>query len=276
MADLSPLHSDAPPAALVAAVMAALPAGRARIWRGMPGGRVNRLWRAGDLVIKCHAPGGASPLFPNDAGAEARALHLLAPLGLAPALRARGDGWIAYAHVPGRTWRRDPAMVAAALARIHALPGEGFRDLASGSAAVLAQGAAIAARCRGRLPPPPPDPGVPPHPAPRLIHGDPVAGNLIVTRGRTILPIDWQCPARGDPAEDLAIFLSPAMQRIYRGRPLSAAEAADFLAAYPCVDTVARLRALWPAFRWRMAAHCLWKAERGAPGYAEALALELA
>lgn len=275
MADLSPLPTEIPPAALVAAVTAALPAGRARSWRAMPGGRVNRLWRAGRVVVKCHAPDGASPLFPNDAGAEARALRLLAPLGLAPELRATGDGWIAYAHVPGRTWRRDPAPVAVALARVHALPGEGFRDLASGSAALLAQGAAIAARCRGALPPPPPDPGVPPHRGPRLIHGDPVAGNLIVTRDRTILPIDWQCPAHGDPAEDLAIFLSPAMQHIYRGRPLSADETAAFLAAYPCADTVARLRALWPVFRWRMAAHCLWKAERGAPGYALAMALEL-
>jgi hypothetical protein len=226
-------------------------------------------------VVKLFDPAGASPLFPNDARAEAGALRLLAPLGLAPDLRAEGAGWIAYAHVPGRAWRHGPRAVAAALARVHALPGEGFRDLPSGSAAVLAQGAAIAAQCRGALPPPPADPGVPPHPAPRLIHGDAVPGNLIVTRAGRVLPIDWQCPARGDPAEDLATFLSPAMQRIYRGRPLSAATAAAFLAAYPCAEIVARTRAMLPVFRWRMAAHCLWKAERGAPGYAEALALEL-
>lgn len=275
MADLSqPPDPDVPPG-LAAAVRAALPGATRGRWRPIPGGRVNRLWRAGGLVIKHYAPDGASPLFPNDAGAEARALGMLAPLALAPDLRAQGRGWIAYAHVPGRVWRRGPAEVAAVLARVHALPGTGFRALRSGSAAVLAQGAAIAAACRGVLPPPPPDPGVPPHPAPRLIHGDPVPGNLIVTGPGAILPIDWQCPACGDPAEDLALFLSPAMQCIYRERPLTAAEAGAFLAAYPCADTVARLRALWPAFRWRMAAHCLWKAERGAPGYADALLLEL-
>ena len=35
--------------------------------------------------------------------------------------------------------------------------------------------------------------------------------------------IDWQCPALGDPAEDIACFLSPAMQVIYGAGPLDAA-----------------------------------------------------
>lgn len=265
----------APPHALVAAVRAALPGLARGAWRPVPGGRVNRLWRCGALMVKLHDPAGASPLFPNDPGAEARALADLAPLGLAPRLRARGAGWIAYDQVPGRPWRRGPGAVAQALARVHGLDGGAFRDLPSGSAAVLAQAAGILAQCRGALPPAPPDPGVAPHPAPVLVHGDAVPGNAILRRDGQVVLIDWQCPGRGDPAEDLAIFLSPAMQRLYRGRPLSADEAAAFLAAYPCPDTVARLRTMWPVFRWRMAAHCLWKAQRGAPGYAEALALEL-
>lgn len=275
MVDAVPLLAADVPLALAAAVRAAIPGVAGCRWRPIAGGRVNRLWRVGDLVVKLFATDGASQLFPNDAQAEARALRRMAPFGLAPDLRAEGAGWIAYRHVPGRAWRRGPQAVAAALARVHAIPGDGFRDLPSGSGAILAQGLAIAAQCRGALPPPPVDTGVSPHPVPGLIHGDPVPGNLIVASSGAVCLIDWQCPARGDPAEDLAMFLSPAMQRIYRGRPLSAAETAAFLNACPCAETVARLRALWPLFRWRMAAHCLWKAERGAPGYAEALALEL-
>ena len=88
--------------------------------------------------------------------------------------------------------------------------------------------------------------------------------------------IDWQCPASGDPTEDIATFLSPAMQRLYRGTILSEAEREAFLAAYPDPAIVARYRALKSVYRWRMAAHCLWKAERGASDYAGALRLEFA
>ena len=37
----------------------------------------------------------------------------------------------------------------------------------------------------------------------------------------------------GGPVDDLALFLSPAMQVLYRGRPLTAEEGAAFLDAYP-------------------------------------------
>lgn len=95
-----------------------------------------------------------------------------------------------------------------------------------------------------------------------LLHGDPVPGNLILSPDGPVL-IDWQCPATGDPTEDLAIFLSPAMQMFYRGRPLSADEAATFLGAYGDAATVARYRALAPWHHWRMAAYCLWRMARG-------------
>ena len=88
--------------------------------------------------------------------------------------------------------------------------------------------------------------------------------------------IDWQCPRLGDPAEDLALFLSPAMQLLYRGAPLGLAEQDAFLAAYPDPQVTARLRALLPWFHWRMAAYCLWKAERGGAEDREAMALEIA
>jgi thiamine kinase-like enzyme len=110
---------------------------------------------------------------------------------------------------------------------------------------------------------------------PRLIHADAVAGNLIDGPGGVTL-IDWQCPASGDPTEDLATFLSPAMQWLYRGRVLSPQETEAFLAAYPDPAVTDRYLRLQPLYRWRMAAHCLWKADRGAPDYEKALAAELA
>lgn len=107
----------------------------------------------------------------------------------------------------------------------------------------------------------------------RLVHGDPVPGNIVVSNRRIIL-IDWQCPVLGDPAEDLAIFLSPAMQFLYRGSPLADAERQVFLHAYPDRATVARFLALEPWFHWRMAAYCLWQAGRGRSEYARAFELE--
>jgi thiamine kinase-like enzyme len=102
-----------------------------------------------------------------------------------------------------------------------------------------------------------------------------VAGNLIDGPGGITL-IDWQCPASGDPTEDVATFLSPAMQWLYRGRVLSPPETEAFLSAYPDPDVTTRYLRLRPLYRWRMAAHCLWKADRGAPDYEQALAAELA
>ncbi|NUB44906.1 aminoglycoside phosphotransferase family protein [Fertoebacter nigrum] len=264
---------DPPPAALVRAVLGALPDLAGENWQPLAGGRSNRVWRLGSVVVKLYDRAAASPLFPNDACAEAGALVRLGPHGLAPRLCAAGEGWVCYTHVAGRPWSGDPAPVAALLAKVHAFSGSGFRQVGSGHAALVGQGRAMLAACQGALPPPPAG-DVPPVVRPCLIHGDVVAGNVIAGPQGVML-IDWQCPAEGDAAEDLAAFLSPAMQMLYRGRVLDSGQQAAFLAACPPL-LAARYRALAPAFHWRMAAHCLWKAERGAVDYAAAIALELA
>ncbi len=259
---------------LVREVLAALPQLRGLTWLGLAGGRTNRVWRVGGSLVKRYLPDEASPLFPNEPEAEQKALSRLGPLGLAPRLQASGAGWIAYAYLPGQTWQTGTAAVARCLGQVHALAPEGFRAKPSGSAALLAEGRAIGRACRAPLPEPPPDPGVTPVTIPRLIHGDPVPGNLIAHVGR-VTPIDWQCPAAGDPTEDLAMFLSPAMQWLYRGAILDAAEEHRFLAAYPDPAVVQRYLRLSPLYRWRMTAHCLWKSERGDADYGTALSLEL-
>lgn len=264
-----------PPEALIASVLARFPGIAQADWALLAGGRVNRLWRVGPLVIKAYDAAGGSPLFPNDPDAEARALTLAAPLGLAPPLAAQGSGWIAYHHASGTPWRADPALAARLLARVHgvAVRTRTFRRPPIGPGAVAAQARLIAEACRGALPPLPLPPALP-LPARAFLHGDAVAGNLIVSGEEGVL-IDWQCPALGDPVDDLATFLSPAMQMLYRGAPLTGEESRAFLAAYPDPATVARYHAMAPLLHWRIAAHCLWRAERGAQGYRQALELEL-
>lgn len=240
------------------------------VWEPLPGGRTNRLWRVGNLVVKCHDPGAATPLFPNDPQAEARALGLCAPLGLAPALREAGKDWLIYDHVEGTTWRGDPAPVARLLYRLHraALPPGIFRALPNGSAQILAHARSFAP---AGLPPPPPDPQLPPVP-PCPVHADPVPGNILATATGPML-IDWQCPGMGDPAEDLATLASPAMMWLYTGQKPAEGWAEAILAAYPDAAMAERTRALMPLYHWRLRAHCAWKAARGDADYAQALTI---
>jgi thiamine kinase len=53
-----------------------------------------------------------------------------------------------------------------------------FRALPNGSAALLAHAASFAP---DGLPPPPPDPGLPPVTPPRPVHADVVPGNILAT-----------------------------------------------------------------------------------------------
>ncbi len=163
-----------------------------------------------------------------------------------------------------------PARAARLLARLHALPPPAtFAPRPSGSAAILAHGAAIGAPWSA-----PPDPGIGPQPVPCTAAWRPCAGQH--PDGDRALLIDWQCPATGDPAEDIALFLSPAMQWLYRGAPLSADETQAFLSAYGHPATVARYQTLAPLLHWRIAAHCAWRAKRGDRDYEQALRLESA
>lgn len=238
-------------------------------WEPLPGGRTNRLWRIGPLVLKRHDPAAASPLFPNDPQAEARALALFSPDALAPRLRASGDDWLIYDHVDGTPWRGDPAPVARMLHRLHMtpVPQGTFRPLPNGSAAILADAARFAPQ--DLLPPP--DPQLPPIP-PRPVHADPVPGNILATAQGPLL-IDWQCPGLGDPAEDLATLASPAMMWLYTGAKPPEGWAEAILNAYPDQAIADRTRTLLPLYHWRIRAHCAWKAARGDADYATAFSI---
>ncbi len=280
-----------PPEALVAYWTGAHPVLPAHArWTPLRGGRTNRIWRVdgagSSFVVKLFQARGDTPLFANDPGAEARALAALSQTGLAPELVATGKSAVGaslvYAHVPGRVWRPSDGVgrIARALAAIHRHPVPPSIDSVDASAeALLQQGRRIlagigpAGRALARREPVPPRAVSPARTV--FLHGDATAGNVLVQGADTTF-IDWQCPARGDPVLDLAVFLSPAMQAISGNRPLSEPEEREFLAAYGDAGAAKRYRALAPIFHWRMAAYCLWRASRADRGYAEAAALETA
>lgn len=245
-------------------------------WEPLSGGRTNQVWRAGNLVIKKYAAQGASLLFPNDPIAEAQALAHFGPLGMAPTLVGQGSGWIAYDFVLGTCWREGAGDVARLLGRVHStkIPGNTFRQTPIGSQALRcsAVNAQAAVGFQGDLPDVPDVPVI----SGSVLHGDAVPANIVRRPNGDLCLIDWQCPAIGDPADDLAIFLSPAMQMIYRGFPLSSDESTAFLNSYPDHKIVERYLSLRPLYHFRMAMHCLSRANRGEVVYADGAKLELA
>ncbi len=244
-------------------------------WRGSCDGH-------DDIVLKLYAGPALNPLFPNNPDAEVALLQFLAPRHIAPVFigsfeTAEGQCNV-YGHVPGETWKRDTPAVARLMRRLHVLPRpDGLRQVADGSSALLSQTFEIVGKC-GVLPgflTDLPDDVVPPSGRESLLHSDIVPGNLIENADGLHL-IDWQCPALGDPCEDIAVFLSPAMQELYRGRPLTGQEIENFLIAYDDADMTARYRRLAPFYHARMAAYCLWQVQNGRPAYGTGLKLETA
>lgn len=274
------------PAALKRTVEEAGYSDAAAEWVALPGGRSNRAWHVGAFVVKLYGPGRGNPLFRNDPQAEASALRHLSGQGIAPeligALDTEDGPCLVYRHSAGIPWDRDTPRAARLLQRLHRLaPPTDLPLRAGGSASLAAKAEAILDTCppgadRDRVAASRPDlPPCPPAGEARFLHGDPVPGNILSGPGGLVL-IDWQCPARGDAAEDLALFLSPAMQVLYRGTALNEPEIRDFLSAYDDKETVARYRALAPLYHWRMAAYCLWRSGGRAGPDRDAMLAELA
>lgn len=253
-------------------------------WQRLHGGRTNRLWRVGDRVVKRFSTQDGNPRFPNDPRQEAAVLRHLSGEAIGPRLigqvEHQGAVWLVYEHLEGCSWKQEAAQVGALLRRLHSTPANhGLRYLPGGSDAILRQVlpilAELPADLAGTLSRKRPTDFVAVSGGNALLHGDVVPGNIVITPGGARL-IDWQCPAQGDPVEDLAIFLSPAMQLIYRGAPLSSEERATFLDAYGDPRIQERVQVMQRWHHWAMAAYCAWKAARGAQDYARAMDLELA
>lgn len=277
-----------PPGALrraCARVLEPLADGKAE-WVGLAGGRTNRVWRIGDAVVKLFASQGGSPMFPNASGTELRALMWLSGTGLAPQPLAAGQvpegGFVVCRAVDGTVLDRPNQTLIQSLAALHhtaARPGM-FPVWPAGHRAAMSLGHALLEQLHPTMPVRQlmragaslQAPGKLPPPRRALLHRDAVAGNAVIS-GRHAVLIDWQCPALGDPAEDLAQTLSPGMQRLH-GK--GAVDRDTVLSTYPDPDVVDRYLALAPAFGFRMAAYCLWRAAHGAPDYIEGARAECA
>ena len=252
------------------------------------GGRTNELWRVElpnpeTAVLKRFAKRSTNPLFPNDAAAEARALRSLAASSLAPRILSEGTtlgrDWILLTYVEPVDERVGPEDAARTLAKVHALPPwSGLRQAPVASTDVSKQAIVMLEECDAALADKVhscrPIKSIDPSSDRRLIHTDPVPANFVVGSRGPVL-VDWQCPAFGDPVEDLATYLSPAMQIIYAGEPLSDSEQRRFLDAYPDPEIVERYQQIGPWFQWRIAAYCAWQATRGQEIYRDALPKQL-
>lgn len=241
----------------------------------LTGGYLNQVFRLtgpfGDWVVKCFKESREITLFPNMARAEARALAVLGPLGIAPRLIDFLDNpdhglVLIYTFHPGEVWPGSmheadaPSLsgVAALLRQQHQLTVDGFREVPVTPADILAQGDQFLTSPDRRqelqlLRPAMVD--CPVLLCRSLLHTDVGPGNLI-TGPQGLRLIDWQCPALGDPAEDLCAFLSPAFQILYGRPPLTVTQRETFLAAYGDRRVIERLQILESFFHWRMAAYC--------------------
>ncbi|WP_349977659.1 phosphotransferase [Shimia sp. SDUM112013] len=255
-------------------------------WTTLHGGRTNVCWLvqsdklSTSLVIKWYNANRPNPLFPNDPFAEARILTALE--GQFPAQTILGSfetcagRYNVFEHVPGRPWQKGTGAVAWLMRQLHAMaPLTWLRSLPNGSEQILRHAQTILDQCtqsedllRER-----PEIVVPPSYKIALLHSDIVPGNVIKSEAGLSL-IDWQCPGAGDPCEDIAIFLSPAMQQIYRGKALSQRELEEFWSSYGSERLRERYMKLAPCYHWRMAAYCLWQCENGSLAYQRGYDLE--
>lgn len=270
------------PASLIAALAREGIAPANSAWLAQTGGRTNRVWKVdspgGALICKLFNSGVSNPLYPNLPGAEYDALKQLYSHDISPEpvalLNTEAGDVLVYRHLPGEPWKTGVQEVAQLLRRLHSLDLEvPLRNLPSGSAALIRQISGILGRCKN-IPPEleqgVTDPEIPELSTVSLIHTDVVPSNIISCPDGLRL-IDWQCPAFGDPCEDLASFLSPAMQALYGCDPLCPPDVEGFLTAYKQVDIVTRYKCLAPLFHLRIAAYCLWKSEQGDSEYRAAM-----
>ena len=253
-------------------------------WLPLDGGRSNRIWKVSateksPIVAKLFSQARGNAMFPNEPESEALALKSLKGQEFAPDLvgtaSAGSERAIFYTYVDGPVGPANPKDAANTLARLHATPPlDGLRQISSAPAAIAAQAQTFAKQLsRNVLPPMPETQALDQHQT-VFLHGDPVPANMIQTDAVMVL-IDWQCPASGDPCEDIAIFLSPAMQALYGGSITTAKQTNEFFGSYGAPSVARRYLQLAPIFHWRMAAYCLWMADNGSPDYGPAGALEI-
>ncbi|WP_425092229.1 phosphotransferase [Tropicimonas sp. S265A] len=261
---------------------------RAENVRSLPGGRTSTvlLVSLGDersqIVVKLAREDLANPLFQNKPHDEWAALCALSRHGVAPmpvGMHPLQDGTvlILYQYLSGNSGVPTAPDLARVLKRLHRIaPLKRFPIRPHAPDALLQEAEAMLADTV--LPPwatslrPTCLPTVHPF-QPCLVHRDPIASNTVSTVSGDLVLIDWQCPAIGDPVEDIAHATSPAMAVVYGAEPVTPE---TLLMAYDDDQTARRATQLLPFYRWRMLCYCNWKAHQGDDAYAAAMEHEAA
>ena len=216
----------------------------------------------GDLVFKHYRPVPDNSLFPNLPADEAKALGRLKDLNVAPDLVAfvPAEDVLIYRYLPGPEWQNDVVAAALLMRRQSCADPTGFRPVPTTAAAILAEADQILLRCaedetirhlRQSRPVPQQHVAGPTS----LIHTDAAPANLI-GQGANLRLIDWQCPAAGDLAQDVATLFSPAFLTLYNRPRLSVGQRNLFLQTLDDPSLTQRLSAVEPAYAWRLACYC--------------------
>jgi Ser/Thr protein kinase RdoA (MazF antagonist) len=255
----------------------------------LTGGYLNQVFRLRgkeqgddfDWVVKFFMPETELALFPNLPVEERKATYLASTIGRAPVPISWLETWdgpvLVYEYCEGEIWREGVGEVARLLRDLRTLDTTdyGFREVPILPAEILAEGSAflpiIAAEMRARLTWLRPDPIEVDAASRCFLHTDIGPGNIIVAKdtGR-LVAIDWQCPAIGDPVQDVIAFLSPAFQILYGREPLTAQQEAEFFAAYDDAALKTHYDAVLPFYDWRMAGYCATRKDKYAKTRPEA------
>lgn len=252
----------------------------------LQGGRTSRVWQVEQdngppLILKVTRAEDGTSLFPNMPELEWAAMVKLSPLGIAPFPVAIDSSACAekaiLTQAAHSTTVSQAAPIAELLARIHAVvPWQGLPIRATDPETVLREGDAMLDEAGNpawliRMRPRPVEDPV--SISPTLVHRDLVPANTATIAG-TLIALDWQCPALGDPVEDLTHASSPAMQSL--ADHYAPVCAADLVRAYQDQHIQERFRQMEAVYRWRMACYCSLQDSKGANGYARARELECA
>ena len=216
----------------------------------------------GDLVFKHYRPIPDNSLFPNLPADEAKALGRFKGLNVAPDLVAfvEAEDVLIYRYLPGPEWQNDVVAAALLMRRQSRADPTGFRPVPTTASAILAEADQILSRCTQdettrRLRQCRPVPQQHAAGPTCLIHTDAAPANLIGL-GSDLRWIDWQCPAAGDLAQDVATLFSPAFLTLYNRPPLSIVQRNLFLQTLDDPSLTERLSAVETAYAWRLACYC--------------------
>ena len=259
----------------------------------LTGGFWNRVYRLRskehssiDWVVKQFVQVPVNPMFPILPTAEYAALQFLekeecAPTPIAFISDSPIGSLLVYAYVQGTSWNGDLEAAATVLARVHRIPIDAFatnafRKLPTESPELLEHADEMLQRHLSAL-----SESVRElrplvsmqalHPSHRdvLVHTDCGPGNM-VSSPHGLRLIDWQCPGIGDGLQDVATFLSPAMQVLYGYPVLTYSQERQFLDAYVAAlcssgsdaqETHARFHLVRSSHHYRFAAYCAMRAQ---------------